>query len=482
MSASVGEEGRGDAVVVEERVLATVKAKDLRWLVGERKKKKKRGGGGGVEEEEEEEEWRIAFAGGGKDDEKLVVALAFGSRLSCVAFERRRGGGAFELTDKYEQNAPTRVTALVWTRLDFGEDGGAWYLALGGRDGTFRLLDETTRVVVHESRADSTAVLSIQAHNLAMGLRRDLQGVTSQGLTLVFEGAVSLVQLEDLIRIHQDHKRRPKRPGKGLRRGSRDGAADFAKFNLATATAGACDAVALGCANLPLQEQLLGSGGDGADGKRRRVRIVVAGADPALSCVHVDTRGADALSLGMSLLSTALDWAPSLPLLGRLKKKVATSTTKKEDEGASPISSKVPFVDPTRQVHSLRLAPNFPLVACCDALGRVLVLDAANFLVSRVFKGYRDAQTAWLWCEGTLLLAILAPKRLRLEVWDYFRGRKAKHFDCSPRDRLARPPCTIVASLESQAVAGGQGEAVRASFTDEGDLLLTGIGGAARVL
>lgn len=34
--------------------------------------------------------------------------------------------------------------------------------------------------------------------------------------------------------------------------------------------------------------------------------------------------------------------------------------------------------------------------ACCDSLGRVLVVDAADGVLIRLFKGYRDAQTAWL--------------------------------------------------------------------------------------
>ena len=39
--------------------------------------------------------------------------------------------------------------------------------------------------------------------------------------------------------------------------------------------------------------------------------------------------------------------------------------------------------------------------ACCDSLGRVLLVDTASTLVLRMLKGYRDAQVAWLVCpEG----------------------------------------------------------------------------------
>eukprot|EP00887_Chlorella_sp_A99_P003630 scaffold7.g3630.t1 len=38
--------------------------------------------------------------------------------------------------------------------------------------------------------------------------------------------------------------------------------------------------------------------------------------------------------------------------------------------------------------------------ACCDNLGRVLLVDAASTLVLRVLKGYRSAQAAWLVVPG----------------------------------------------------------------------------------
>mmetsp|Transcript_5282 Transcript_5282/g.15884 ORF Transcript_5282/g.15884 Transcript_5282/m.15884 type:complete len:98 (-) Transcript_5282:1379-1672(-) len=94
MSASVGEEGRGDTVVVEERVLATVKAKDLRWLVGERKKKKKRGGGGGVEEEEEEEEMEGSDLE--EDEEEEIEDEELEDDLEEIEMEMDHGEGRRE--------------------------------------------------------------------------------------------------------------------------------------------------------------------------------------------------------------------------------------------------------------------------------------------------------------------------------------------------------------------------------------------------
>lgn len=52
--------------------------------------------------------------------------------------------------------------------------------------------------------------------------------------------------------------------------------------------------------------------------------------------------------------------------------------------------------DGPREVHSLHVAPRSSLMLAPDSLGRVLLVDTCQFLVSHVWKGYRDAQCAWI--------------------------------------------------------------------------------------
>ncbi|KAG2484394.1 hypothetical protein HYH03_016809 [Edaphochlamys debaryana] len=54
------------------------------------------------------------------------------------------------------------------------------------------------------------------------------------------------------------------------------------------------------------------------------------------------------------------------------------------------------FRDDGRTVLGLAPAPHGSLVAGVDGLGRVLLVEAGQLLVSRMWKGYRDAQVAWL--------------------------------------------------------------------------------------
>lgn len=49
-----------------------------------------------------------------------------------------------------------------------------------------------------------------------------------------------------------------------------------------------------------------------------------------------------------------------------------------------------------RQVDSVSLSPGGQLAACTDDKGRVLLLDVRTLTFVRTWKGYRDAQCAWL--------------------------------------------------------------------------------------
>lgn len=105
---------------------------------------------------------------------------------------------------------------------------------------------------------------------------------------------------------------------------------------------------------------------------------------------------------------------------------------------AGPSASVRSFVsDQKRRVLSAETAPGGRLVATVDDLGRVMLMDAPDGVVLRMWKGYRQAQVAWLhalerWpgqAEGAapprtlrhgtwgLYLVILAPLRNALQIW-----------------------------------------------------------------
>jgi hypothetical protein len=79
--------------------------------------------------------------------------------------------------------------------------------------------------------------------------------------------------------------------------------------------------------------------------------------------------------------------------------------------------------DAPRRVMRAALSPSRRYVLMADNVARVMVVDAEDLIVRRVWKGYRDAQCAWLAipsAEGGAPLecvCLLAPRRGLLEIW-----------------------------------------------------------------
>jgi hypothetical protein len=91
--------------------------------------------------------------------------------------------------------------------------------------------------------------------------------------------------------------------------------------------------------------------------------------------------------------------------------------------------------DDKRRITSVSISDCGTWASCCDSLGRILLVDTSSMVVVRVMKGYRDAQAVWMvgsseekkgeekgGKEKLLLLAVYAPRRGVVEVWDAVNG------------------------------------------------------------
>jgi hypothetical protein len=76
--------------------------------------------------------------------------------------------------------------------------------------------------------------------------------------------------------------------------------------------------------------------------------------------------------------------------------------------------------------------PTGRLLLSCDSWGRVMLVEAGELVVVRLWKGYRDASVGWVVCpvggaqggRKTLAPVILAPRRGTLEVWSPRSGHR----------------------------------------------------------
>lgn len=107
------------------------------------------------------------------------------------------------------------------------------------------------------------------------------------------------------------------------------------------------------------------------------------------------------------------------------------------------------FYDDHRTGNRIWLSPYNKLAAVADSLGRVLLIDCEQNILTRVWKGYRDAQCSFMKVDEklprnadrskrkhALFLAIYSPKRSTVDIWNVERGKKLAAFPAGPNGQL----------------------------------------------
>lgn len=95
--------------------------------------------------------------------------------------------------------------------------------------------------------------------------------------------------------------------------------------------------------------------------------------------------------------------------------------------------------DNKRHVQNLIPAPHNGLAVACDSLGRVLLMDTQKSIVLRMWKGYRDAQCAWIARPSdpqVLYLVIYGWRRETLEIWPMRYGARIYSLVIGPHCKL----------------------------------------------
>ncbi|XVF18630.1 hypothetical protein REPUB_Repub11eG0039100 [Reevesia pubescens] len=135
---------------------------------------------------------------------------------------------------------------------------------------------------------------------------------------------------------------------------------------------------------------------------------------------------------------------------------------------ASPLTC---LKDHPRKGEKLTLSPSGTLAAITDSLGRILLLDTQALVVVRLWKGYRDANCFFMEMlvnrdairssssyyepgksDYCLCLAIHAPRKGIIEVWQMRTGPRLLTIQCSKGCRLLQPTYRFGSSLDSPYV------------------------------
>lgn len=131
---------------------------------------------------------------------------------------------------------------------------------------------------------------------------------------------------------------------------------------------------------------------------------------------------------------------------------------------ASPLTC---LKDHPRKGERLTLSPSGSLAAITDSLGRILLLDTQALVVVRLWKGYRDASCVFMEMlvnkdaatssayyapvksDYCLCLAIHAPRKGIIEVWQMRTGPRLLTIQCAKGSKMLQPTYRFGSSMAS---------------------------------
>lgn len=162
---------------------------------------------------------------------------------------------------------------------------------------------------------------------------------------------------------------------------------------------------------------------------------------------------------------------------------------KKPEPKLQPFAKALPLTclkDNPRKGEKLTLSPSGTLAAITDSLGRILLMDTQALVVVRLWKGYRDASClfvemlvnkntgassstyrGYVKSDYCLCLAIHAPRKGIVEVWQMRTGHRLLTLTCSKGSKLLQPTyrfdssdgsCSSYAPLEAFFLNGDSGQ------------------------
>lgn len=181
-----------------------------------------------------------------------------------------------------------------------------------------------------------------------------------------------------------------------------------------------------------------------------------------------------AAKLASSVLGYARSWW-SAPAAGAEASggggggEAAAAAQKKERfEAPTSVAMRCGVFDEPRRIHRVALSASGHLAATCDSLGRVALLDVQHLLMVKLWKGYRDAQVAWLLARGERrrqYLVIHAPRRSQIEIWRTRHAAKPTVSENVGRALLVRRTGVLLGATKQRGAAHEHAMIVRANGT-----------------
>ncbi|XP_052787528.1 rab3 GTPase-activating protein non-catalytic subunit-like isoform X1 [Mya arenaria] len=152
-----------------------------------------------------------------------------------------------------------------------------------------------------------------------------------------------------------------------------------------------------------------------------------------------------ASKLKSAIMSAASGWLT----FGSKSKAEGAGEKQPKIEPATPLPLKFGLPDQRRAGLCVSLSPNNTYAATTDSFGRVILIDVAQGVAARMWKGYRDAQVGWVevreeegphsasrQSRSAQFLVIYAARRGILEIWLAGNGPRVAAFNVSKHCQL----------------------------------------------
>jgi len=400
-------------------------------------------------------------------EQNIVMRLTWGQ-------EEGKEGKSFVRQVRSCLEPEEKLTAMEWVLFDV-----VALLAVGTSFGALLLFSQKGTLLIKQY-FHSDPVLKLRARSEPLG---SMSNDSSEDLCVIYPKAIARIDVHDLQALaHRKLREREGLEGGGLLGWKVGGDTldseahvnrlPFLMWNV-NGTGGAsviADGALAGIMAPPLLEH---------QGKRHYCAITV-GPDCTLAAFRVS--GDKKSSLVGAIMDKVMPATVSRlsSLTKRFWQRDETSESNRPTEVSPQAFSRASVItslkDNMRKGERLAVSPCGSLAAVADSLGRVLLVDVRAVVVVRLWKGYRDAHCLFLdapvdgrasyadtnkphplsqrWQEFSLCLAIHAPRRGVVEVWQMRHGSRVAVIRDGESCRLLQPSCKLRAP--SKHLGNGQ--------------------------
>ncbi|XP_048529914.1 rab3 GTPase-activating protein non-catalytic subunit [Triticum urartu] len=419
----------------------------------------------------------LAAAGAGEregwlDDPAVLLSLGPRARDLAVASAARSvlgivpvaGGGGVTVKPALGPD-DGRISAVEWVPLDAeGAQGEEGMALVAGTDAGWLLFYSLAGDLLHKQSIYPAKILKL---NFSERKENAWEDAGSDELSVVFPGVIARCDGADLqIMLQKSFQEVKSRMWKDkFEQEDGEDTSSFEKIPLqiwnVSKFSSCVDAAIVGLMPPPLLE---------LQSSQRHYCAITVGEDAVVSAYRLSEDRSRSL-VGAILSRGVAATFSTISSLSKILWRSEPSPTKKSRPKPQAFAKTSPLTclkDSPRKGERLTLSPSGTLAAITDSLGRILLLDTRALVAVRLWKGYRDASCLFVEMlrnkdkassssmhldytksDYCLCLAIHAPRKGIIEVWQMRTGQRLLTIPCPKGSRILQPSTRFSSSAFS---------------------------------